>query len=79
MNSRQKSRELPSESYLRDLMHRYQVKDLVNVGPEDFKREVDKYLRWSDHEMEGLKDTSRQRDLTVGFHWGHDHDFGPIT
>jgi SAM-dependent methyltransferase len=29
-----------------------------------------------DYEVEGLKETGSQRDLSVKFHWGHNHNFG---
>ena len=29
--------------------------------------------------MEGYTDPAAQRDLSIQFHWGHDHDFGEFT
>jgi SAM-dependent methyltransferase len=29
--------------------------------------------------MEGFKDPEKQRDLSIKFHWGHNHDFGTFS
>jgi SAM-dependent methyltransferase len=76
LKERALSRALPSYDYLRSLMLNYQVKDLVNATPESFKNKLDGFLGLRDHEMEGFENPDRQRDLTVKFHWGHNHDFG---
>lgn len=68
--------KLPSYSYLESLMSNYQVKDLVDVDHKSFKRRIDEFLQLQDHEMEGFKDPDKQRDLSIKFHWGHNHDFG---
>lgn len=67
---------LPSWNYFQSLMSKYQVKDLVKVDPKSFKRRIDEFLQLRDHEMEGYKDPEKQRDLSIKFHWGHNHDFG---
>ena len=66
----------PSTSHLEGLMRRYRVADLVNVDEAAFKARIDDFLALDDPSMEGLADAAGQRDLTVRFHWGHDHDFG---
>ena len=58
------------------LMFQYQVKDLVNADPRQFRDTIDAFLRLRDHKSEGYSSPSKQRDLSVQFHWGHDHDFG---
>jgi 2-polyprenyl-3-methyl-5-hydroxy-6-metoxy-1,4-benzoquinol methylase len=57
-------------------MSRFQTRDLVGVTPEAFRAWLDGLLELRDHEMEGFRDPQQQRDLSVRFHWGHDHDFG---
>jgi len=67
---------LPSYDELSRLMLRYQTKDLVNVDAASFRARIDSFLELTDHEMEGFAHPGEQRDLSVRFHWGHDHDFG---
>lgn len=67
---------LPSYNYLQSLMSNYQVKDLVNVDPNSFRNRLDEFLQLQDYKMEGFKDSKKQRDLSIKFHWGHNHDFG---
>ncbi len=67
---------LRSFEYLQGLMACYQTRNLVNVGPLEFRERIDEFLNLRDYEMEGFKDPARQRDLSIQFHWAHDHDFG---
>ncbi len=55
---------------------RYQARNLVGITPQEFRSRLDAMLSVCDGEMEGYKNIERQRDLSVRFHWGHDHDFG---
>ncbi|NDJ55373.1 MAG: methyltransferase domain-containing protein [Chloroflexi bacterium] len=70
------ARHLPSYTRLSELMGRYTTDHLVNVSPDAFEQSIRGYLDLVDHEMEGFSDPDRQRDLSIRFHWGHDHDFG---
>lgn len=70
------SMPLPSYEYLRNLMNRYQLKDLVNEPASEFRRKIDSFLSMRDYEGEGFKDPRKQRDISIRFHWGHNHDFG---
>lgn len=70
---------LSSYNYLEKLMLCYQVKDLINVDEKSFKKKLDEFLQLRDHEMEGFKDPKLQRDLSIKFHWGHNHDFGKFS
>jgi len=54
----------------------YQVRNLTGIEPSDFQRRLESFLAMSDGAMEGYRDSSKQRDLSVRFHWGHHHDFG---
>lgn len=69
-------RDLRSLEYLRSLMTRYQVKDLVGVQPAEFRARIDQFLNMVDSKMEGYQDPALQRDLSIKFHWANDHDFG---
>jgi 2-polyprenyl-3-methyl-5-hydroxy-6-metoxy-1,4-benzoquinol methylase len=68
--------DLPSHPFMMEMMSRYQTKDLVNTDPKSFKEKIDSFLALSDYKMEGFSDAEKQRDLTVKFSWGHNHDFG---
>ena len=61
---------------LERIMDRYTTANLEGISPENFKGNIDTFMEIDDGEMEGYKDESRQRDLSVRFMWGHDHDFG---
>jgi SAM-dependent methyltransferase len=68
---------LPSYGRTAALMSRYQTKDLVTATPAEFKQGIDRLLELDDAGMEGyVDDADSQRDLSIRFHWGHDHDFG---
>ena len=68
--------EQTTENFLRQLMNRYTVDNLVDIIPKDFKAKIDEFLTLEDPHMEGYESGEMQRDLSVKFHWGHDHDFG---
>ncbi len=68
--------KLASYSYLQKKMSNYQVKHLVNEKPQSFRKKINKFLNLIDYQMEGYKDLDKQRDLSIKFHWGHNHDFG---
>ena len=65
-----------NEEYLRGLMERYTTDHLIGITPEDFKAKIDEFLALDDHEMEGWESPDKQRDKSVKFLWGHNHDFG---
>jgi SAM-dependent methyltransferase len=73
------ARSLPSYAYLRSLMDGYRVEHLVGVDAASFQGRIEDFLRMRDHRMEGYTDPSKQRDLSIRFHWGHDHDFGSFA
>jgi 2-polyprenyl-3-methyl-5-hydroxy-6-metoxy-1,4-benzoquinol methylase len=68
-----------SIDFLRQLMSRYTTAQLRGVGPEEFRRHVEGFRQIRDHAMEGYTDPQRQRDLSIRFHWGHNHDFGSFV
>jgi hypothetical protein len=67
---------LPSLQYAKQLMLQYQTKDLCGADAESFRSKLNEFLALRDFRMEGYTDPGVQRDLSVQFHWGHDHDFG---
>lgn len=54
----------------------YQLANLKNCAPADFKNKLENLLATRDAKMEGYRDEAKQRDLSIQFHWGHNHDFG---
>lgn len=58
------------------IMERYTTKHLVGISPENFEGNVREFTKQNDAGVEGYEDASRQRDLSVKFVWGHNHDFG---
>jgi SAM-dependent methyltransferase len=56
----------------------YTVNDLVNYTPDEFKRELDKLINRYDGDwiVENYTGREKQRDLSIDFNWGHNHDFG---
>jgi 2-polyprenyl-3-methyl-5-hydroxy-6-metoxy-1,4-benzoquinol methylase len=80
MNQMAQSAVEPStEDYLLQLLTRYRTDHLVGVTPAAFRKQIDAFHSLRDHAMEGYSDPTRQRDLSIQFHWGHDHDFGSFA
>lgn len=54
------------------------TKVLEGISAEDFRREIETRIGTVDPESEGYspEELDRQRDLSIKFHWGHNHDFG---
>jgi SAM-dependent methyltransferase len=66
------------ERLVQDRFSRYNTSELCGIGPEDFRARVTERVGTVDPQVEGYRDDelARQRDLSIKFHWGHDHDFG---
>ena len=65
---------------LRALMKdRFTVAGLKNVSADDFQKHIQSLPGKRDAEVEGFTDASRQRDFTIQFEWGHNHDFGTFS
>lgn len=62
--------------FLRAQMHKYQTSQLAGVSAEEFRKDIESFLRMNDPNMEEFIDPKKQRDLSIKFHWGHNHDFG---
>jgi 2-polyprenyl-3-methyl-5-hydroxy-6-metoxy-1,4-benzoquinol methylase len=66
--------------HLRRLMReRYTVANLKGVGAEEFARHIRGLPGRRDAAIERYADPSPQRDLSVQFEWGHNHDFGSFS
>jgi len=63
--------------YLRKLMlENYTVENLNGLTPAEFQSHILNLLGKWDPEVEGFADPAYQRDLSVQFEWGHNHNFG---
>jgi len=60
------------------LMNRYTTDNLVGITPEKFQKHIMSQIGSVDYEVEGYtkKGLAKQRDLSVKFRWGHNHNFG---
>lgn len=65
-----------TREYLRGLMGRYTTDNVED--PIAFRERIDEFLAMDDWEMEGYTEEEKdvQREKSVKFQWGHNHDFG---
>ena len=56
----------------------YNVSQLRGINSKVFKDHIDKNLGTIDYLIEGFSndELDKQRDVSVKFYWGHNHDFG---
>jgi SAM-dependent methyltransferase len=68
-------------SRLAGLFRHYSTANLVGVSAAAFTSHIAGLLGRIDYQQEGYSQAGweRQRDLSVAFHWGHDHDFGSFN
>ncbi|MGB4205292.1 MAG: DUF1698 domain-containing protein [Bacteroidales bacterium] len=52
----------------------YSLDQLKNISKKDFIISIESHLNTLSNE--NFIDVSKQRDLSLKFHWGHNHDFG---
>lgn len=66
------------ERDLRERFSRFSTAQLSGISAEDFRSHIEAQIGMVDAEAEGYgpAESDRQRDLSIKFHWGHDHDFG---
>lgn len=72
-------RELNAQ--MRARFARYTTAALVGIEATPFRERIEAAIGREDAGIEGYADEEidRQRDLSVKFHWGHDHDFGTFA
>src|SRR4051794_2917427 len=72
--------ETEGARFLRQLMRQnYTVANLKNETPEDFQARILGQIGQRDAAIEGYTDPTQQRDFSVQFEWGHNHDFGSFS
>ncbi|MGE0372864.1 MAG: class I SAM-dependent methyltransferase [Gammaproteobacteria bacterium] len=54
----------------------YSSERLSGIDPQSFHAAIKQYIAAEDSAGEGYLDRSKQRDLSIKYHWGHNHDFG---
>ena len=56
----------------------YKTSNLKGITPEEFTKSIQSKIDIIDAKMEGYSDDEleQQRDLSIKFHWGHNHNFG---
>ena len=59
-------------------MSAYTIHNLKDISSEYFRLYIDSAINKIDPLLEGYleNEIDKQRDLSIKFHWGHDHDFG---
>lgn len=65
-----------TKEFLQDLMKRYTTDNVAD--PAAFKAKIDEFLAMDNWEMEGYTEEEKdvQRQKSIKFEWGHNHDFG---
>lgn len=77
MENRQAATSASTRDYLSRLFtSRFKLPNLVHRHAEAFAAHLRSRIGVVDAASEGFLDESRQRDLAIKFHWGHNHDFG---
>jgi 2-polyprenyl-3-methyl-5-hydroxy-6-metoxy-1,4-benzoquinol methylase len=67
----------PAGDFLRSILRdHYTVSNLKGVSAAEFQQHITALPGRRDTEMEGYVDPTRQRELSIQFEWGHNHDFG---
>jgi len=66
------------ELKLQQLFDRFNINELVGVTALEFQNNLESRIGSIDPEIEGFSpaELDQQRDLSIKFHWGHNHDFG---
>lgn len=67
-----------TSNYLRQQFSRYKTSNLQGISPVDFERFLRSKIGVVSFAGEGYQEEEleQQRDLTLKYHWGHNHDFG---
>ena len=73
-----KSKAKLIEDRLRNAFDIYKTKNLRTISAEDFAAYIHSKIDTIDFKSEGYTEDEldRQRDLSIKYHWGHNHDFG---
>lgn len=66
---------------LREEFARYRTEHLQGTSAAEFRKSLEARIGETDFRSEGYSETELdlQRDLSVTFTWGHDHDFGDFS
>ena len=73
-----KSKAKKIREELQGQFKKYQTSNLHGISPEEFSRYIQSRIGLIDAQSEGYSDNEleSQRDSSIKFYWGHNHDFG---
>jgi SAM-dependent methyltransferase len=76
-----KDKNDPSILKLHDAFSVFVTEHLKNIKPEKFENSIKSRIGSADFNIEGYREDEilQQRDLSIKFHWGHNHDFGTFA
>jgi SAM-dependent methyltransferase len=57
-------------------LSKFSAEQIVGIDRRIFSHTLDRLIGTIDKGKEGFLDASKQRDLSIKYHWGHNHDFG---
>jgi SAM-dependent methyltransferase len=71
----------PTKAIVEKLLRRFeqfQTTNLKSISVDDFSKHIQSRIGVVDAEIEGygVDELEQQRDLSIKFYWGHNHDFG---
>lgn len=68
-------------STLREKFGIYKTDKLTGTSASDFQTAIEAQLGTVESKDEGYSpnEVHKQRDLSIKFHWGHNHDFGAFS
>lgn len=67
---------MSSMQYLQDLMKTLQTDNFKGIDPDSFHEKIEEFCDLNTIVDEIPNSAENQRDETVKFNWGHNHDFG---
>jgi 2-polyprenyl-3-methyl-5-hydroxy-6-metoxy-1,4-benzoquinol methylase len=72
--------EISTAQKLQSIMtERFTINNVLDEHKENFEQHIKGLIGDIDVDMEGYKDPDLQRDQSIKFTWGHNHDFGTFT
>lgn len=69
------------QSLLLKKFEKFTIKNLQGIDAEKFRSIIESHINEIDADIEGYKkeEIEKQRDLSIKFHWGHNHNFGSFS
>lgn len=71
---------LDTRAKLKEIMQqKLRIDNVLEDRRESFESDIRKFLNTVDYKQEGYTDYTKQRDFSVRYTWGHNHDFGTFS